>query len=417
MWAMWAMIISDNFMKNHSLHNPGCQEATVQVMVRQKKPGILQRWLKRQALISVTQPLSRSVISNESSYVGKVGYAKLGWRHFRRALVFEVSGQARRLQEKINPAWKKGLWLYKGVPQIGDSLMDLAPRSLLQQQGLEIDLYTDSHLAQLYCDDPWFHRVLDSPVEIANQPYDFVIVPSHKNRSLRHKSRLLPSLPWVSMHGFYTGPDFHRARFATQRLLDLLSHELPPSEFALHAAQKLRPLPASPVARSTGRKVAIALGGVNGPRTYRYWPALAAALRTYLGNLDVTLVGSANAEAWARAFVDDCGEMFPISNRVNQTSLTECRALIQEQELFLAADGGLMHLGATTSTPMVSLFDGEINPLWQLSMPQLQFAIQSSTADVNDVPMATVISLVHKALGIPYVADGILKPLTADNPR
>ncbi len=353
-------------------------------------------------MISVTQPLSRSVTSNNESYIEKVGYPKLGWRYFRRAMVFGVSGQGRYLRDKIDPTWKRGLWLYKGVPQIGDSLMDLAPRSLFQQQGLEVDLYTDPHLAQLYSDDPWFHRVLDNPHEIANQRYDFVIVPSHKNRSLRHKSRLLPALPWVSMHGFYTGPDFHRARFATQRLLDLLDQELPPSEFALHEAQKLCPLPTLSEARSAGRKVAIALGGVNAPRTYRHWPTLASALKTHLGNLDVTLVGSANAEAWAQAFIDKCEGMFPISNRVNQTSLTECRALIQEQELFLAADGGLMHLGATTSTQMVSLFDGEISPLWQLSMPHLQFALQSATADVNDVPMAAVIAMVHKALAVPY---------------
>ena len=386
-------------------------------MMRQTKAGILQTWLKRQALISVTQPLSRSVVSNEASYTEKIGYQRLGWRHFRRAVVFDVSGQARRLRERLDPAWKRGLWLYKGIPQIGDSLMDLAPRSLLQQQGLEIDLYTDPHLAELYRDDPWFHRVFRRDSETGKQSYDFVIVPSHKNRSLRHKSRLLPALPWVSMHGFYTGPDFHRARFATQRLLDLMGLELPPSEFPLHEAQKLRPLPNSPAVRASGRKIAIALGGVNAPRIYRHWPTLATALKNRLGALDITLLGSANAETCARAFVDECGTMFPISNRVNQTSLTECRALIQEQELFLAADGGLMHLGATTSTPMVSLFDGEINPLWQLSVPQLDFAIQSETANVNDVPMAAVISLVCKALGVPYAMDEVLNPQAADNPR
>jgi ADP-heptose:LPS heptosyltransferase len=367
-------------------------------MVTHTKMGILQRWLKRQALASVTQPLSRPVISNEASYSENVGYAKLGWRHFRRALVFAFSGQGRHLHTRIEPGWKKGLWLYKGIPQIGDSLMDLAPRSLLYQEGLRIDLYTDTHLAALYRDDPWFQKVFHDPRDIQSGDYDFVIVPSHKNRSLKDKSRLLPQLPWVSMHGFYTGPDFHRARFATQRLLDFLGHTVGPDEFDRHEAQKLRPLEGAAHARRSPLKMALAMGGVNAPRTYRHWPQLAKTLAEQLGPVEVTLLGSANGTVWAEAFEADCAGMFPVNNQVNRTSLTECRALIHEQDLFIAADGGLMHLGTTTCTPLVSLFNGEISPLWQLSQPHLQFALQSETVDVNDVPMPAIVHQVHQAL-------------------
>lgn len=365
----------------------------------QKIMSAYKTWLKRQALISVTQPLSCRVDSNDEDYVDEVGYKKLGWRHFRRALAFALSRQQKHLSHHIEKSWKKGLWLYKGVPQIGDSLMDLAPRSLLHQQGFCIDLYTDSHLAKMYRGDPWFNRVHDDPQAIANQNYDFVIVPSHKGRSLRMKSLLLPGHTWVSMHGFYTGPDFHRANFATQRIIDLLGYEASEQEFALHQAQKLAPLAGPSAERRAITKIAFALGGVNPLRTYHHWARLAKALlNERTEKIEITLLGSSNAVEAAQVFMDECADTVQAFNQVNKTSLAECRELIHQQDLFIAADGGLMHLGATTTTRLVSLFNSEISPLWQLSGAHLQSAIQSSTRDVSDIPVCAVVKASSKAL-------------------
>jgi ADP-heptose:LPS heptosyltransferase len=367
--------------------------------VTQKIKSAYESWLKRQALISVTQPLSFRVESNEADYANEVGYKKLGWRHFRRALAFALSGQNEHLSHRIEQSWKKGLWLYKGIPQIGDSLMDLAPRSLLHQQGFCIDLYTDSHLAKLYSGDPWFNRVHDDPQTIANQDYDFVIVPSHKSRSLRTKSLLLPGHPWISMHGFYTGPDFHRAKFATQRIIDLLGYEASEQNFFLHQDQKLVPLAEPPAARRTIKKIAFALGGVHPSRTYQHWGQLAKALvNDQTDKIEFTLLGSGNAVDAAQVFMNEFSETLQAFNQVNKTSLAECRELIHQQDLFIAVDGGLMHLGATTATRLVSLFNSEISPLWQLSGAHLQSAIQSATRDVNDIPVNAIVKAARNSL-------------------
>lgn len=364
----------------------------------QKMMSAYKTWLKRQALISVTQPLSCRVDSNDASYADAVGYQKLGWRHSRRAVVFALSGQQKHLSHHIERSWKKGLWLYKGIPQIGDSLMDLAPRSLLHQQGFSIDLYTDSHLAKMYRGDPWFNRVYDDPQAITNQDYDFVIVPSHKGRSLRQKSRLLPGHTWVSMHGFYTGPDFHRAKFATQRVIDLLGYEATEQEFALHQEQKLAPLAGPSVESRAFTKIAFALGGVNPLRTYHHWVPLAKALLHEREKIEITLLGSSNAVEAAQVFMDEFADTVPVFNQVNKTSLAECRELIHQQDLFIAADGGLMHLGATTTTRLVSLFNAEISPFWQLSGAHLQSALRSSTPDVSDIPVCAIVKAASKAL-------------------
>lgn len=355
-------------------------------------------WLRKQALSSVTQPLSVGVDSNDENYFRDQGYEKLGWRHFRRRVQFALSGQQKHLKNHIEPNWKRGLWIYKGVPQIGDALMDLAPRSLLRQQGICIDLYTDTHLAAMFNGDPWFERVYDDAQTIKSQNYDFVIVPSHKGRSLRHKSRLLPNLAWISMHGFYTGPEFHRGKFATQRIMDLLEHEATELEFAQHQQQKLRPLVSRPAERRDFTKIAFALGGVDASRTYNDWVPLTKALLRDSKKIEITLLGSTNAEETARVLMSACAATTRISNQVNHTDLPECRDLIQQQDVIIAADGGLMHLGATTKTRLVSLFHVGVDPLWRLSGAHLQSALQSATNKVSDIPVSTVVQGISKAL-------------------
>ena len=355
-------------------------------------------WLKTQALSSITQPLSSCVDSNGEDYLADQGYEKLGWRHFRRRVQFALSRQQKHLKNYIQPTWKRGLWIYKGVPQIGDALMDLAPRSLLRDQGFCVDLFTDSHLAAMFKDDPWFERVYDDPARIAGENYDFVIVPSHKNRSLKHKSQLASDLPWVSMHGFYTGPEFHRGKFATQRLIDLLGCRSTELEFFRHQQQKLKPLaPASSVhARTT--KIALALGGVDEARTYGNWLAVAEKIRQTDHAIELTLLGSSNAVGAVRAFMSQFSNPLRVYDQVNKTDITECRKLIGQQDLLIAADGGLMHLGAATAANMVSLFHKEVDPRWRLSGPCLQYALQSSTNTINDIAVETIVKACTDAL-------------------
>lgn len=131
--------------------------------------------LRPQAKLSAAQALSRPVSANDDACLAHTGYRKLGWRQLRRAIHLRLSGQEKYGESKILPAWKCGLWFYKGVPQIGDALTNLAPRCLLAEHRLTMDLYTDEHLADLFSQDPWFDRVMSDPEDIRDQNYDFVI--------------------------------------------------------------------------------------------------------------------------------------------------------------------------------------------------------------------------------------------------
>ena len=354
------------------------------------------RTLERWGIFSATQPVSIPVNANSEPYVAETGVHKLGWRHFRRLVYFFFSGQSASLRETFDPTWRRGLWLYRGVPQIGDALMDLAPRSYLAELGLSMDLCTEPHLALLFSGDPFFDKVF-TPETLGTVAYDFVIVQSHKSRSLRDKRRFFKKLPWVSVHGFFTGPEFHRAEFATRRLTDLTGHALAQDDFFRHARQKLKPLPAKPPSSpdlpARQLAVAFALGGVDPLRTYTRWVELATLLA---GRVDVkiTLLGSANAVAEARDFIERFPQ--PTLNLVNQTSLEECRIAMQKQDVVIACDGGLMHLAVTTETALVSLFHEGVTAAWRLPPDLIGTSLQSPTADVSAIEPGQIIDVVMK---------------------
>jgi hypothetical protein len=264
--------------------------------------NFLPGFISRMAHDSVTQPLSVPVASNAAAYIREVGEHKLGWRAFRRELVYRLSGQERYRIDRLCHGCHRGLWMYFGVPQIGDALMDLAPRSLLAEAGLKVDLVTHPHLTDLFAGDPWFASVLADPSAIKGSAYDFVIVPSHKHRSLKVKTRHLPRHPWLSMHGRFTGPEFHRAELATRRLADFLDLEPEARAFAWHARQKLgggNDRQGDERIPRQSNAIALALGGVDAKRTYSHWPQLVRAL-TLAGFEDFVLLGNANGTEAAR---------------------------------------------------------------------------------------------------------------------
>ena len=60
---------------------------------------------------------------------------------------------------QILPNHRNILWINISAPSLGDSLMDLSSRVLLQ--GKEIDLFTHKKNASLYQDDSVFSRILE----------------------------------------------------------------------------------------------------------------------------------------------------------------------------------------------------------------------------------------------------------------
>ena len=361
----------------------------------------LPQLIQRLARESVTQPLPDPVASNASTYLQTVGEHKLGWRALRRELVYRLSGQERYRVDQLRAGWRRALWMYFGVPQIGDALMDLAPRSLFAEAGVAVDLVTHPHLTDLFRGDPWFAGVLADPSAIAGAEYDFVIVPSHKHRSLNMKQRHLPRHPWFSVHGRFTGPEFHRAEFAARRLADFLQLALAPDAVVRHARQKLGRASTADggvdIPQFSPNAIALALGGVREGRTYSHWPDVVRELAR-AGFDSFVLLGSENGKPAARDVMSHVDRSIRIHDLVGSTSLKECCKVLSRCALAIAADGGLMHLAIATERPVVSLFQCDILPQWRLPPADMELAIQSVTPNVSDIAPDQIAAVARKFL-------------------
>lgn len=339
----------------------------------------------------VAQPLSEPV-PHDTAYRARKGTLKLAFRAVRQRVVFGLAGQGASLHSRIEKSWRRTLWIHEGMPYIGDALMDLAPRSLLAEHGLVIDLFAPPNIAGVFKGDAWFRRVTDEPGQLQVADYDFAIILANSQRATELKRQCLPSLPWVSLHGFYGVPDFHRSRFVTRRLADLGGWTLANGAMAQHSAQKL-------VVDESARRwaaqaappnaVALAIGGREQVRTYHRWAELVAHIHSQ-GIRDILLVGSDNGRAEAERLLAAPPAGCEILNFVAAATLHETQALLQRAGAAICADGGLMHLALTTGTPVVGLFSSSIDPEWRMPVDPRAIALRSVKESVDGIDPADI---------------------------
>ncbi len=355
--------------------------------------SLLQAWARR----GVTQPVDPPVPADDARFLAGKGALKVAFRVVKRRLEVAASGQGRLLAARIDPGWRRAVWFHAEAPQIGDALMDLAPRSLLAERGITVDLVAPASVASLFRGDRWFGRVGSDADEIVAADYDFAIVDASSWRALADKRAVAPALPWVSMLGDYIAYDFQRGLLATRRLACLLDAALAPAAEPWHARQKLQRRGEAVPARDEPARVALALGGVQAERTYRHWPEVARALQA-AGVNRFTLLGSDNGAAAAKA-VKASLVGADVLDLVAATDLHGTQQAMSRCALVVCADGGLLHLACTTTTPVLALFDASIDPAWRLPPGADAVALQAPGRDVSGIVPGTVAASAVAALG------------------
>ena len=356
---------------------------------------LLRNYLKNIAIFTSTPQVNRIIKARDSDdYLNEMGYSKIAWRAIRRSIFYFISGQNKFHINSIEFLGKNVVWLYFGENQIGDSLMDLAPRSLLKEQGYAVDLITTKKIASLFKDDPWFNDVIIENNESLIK-YDFAIVISKKHRSLKYKIKNFKNLPWVSIHESFSGPDFNRASYATQRILDLLNLNIKSESFEYHSSQKLssnfsKHKSNLKIQRSK-EFIALCIGGIDDLRIYKKWIPLLKSLSA-IGMNEFVLIGSENGVNLAESITQENFENLVISNYVGKLSLFECINIFNTSKLIITSDGGLMHVAVTTKTPIVSFFSSAILPEWRLPLRENIISLSSATEDVNDIPLDLIIN-------------------------
>lgn len=358
---------------------------------------LINNYLKKLAIFSSTPQVNKKIEARDAGdYLSEMGYSKIGWRALRRNFVYLISGQKKYHIDSLELMGKHVAWVYFGENQIGDSLMDLAPRSLLKDHGYTVDLITTEKIASLYKYDSWFNDVVTECDESLGK-YDFAIVISKNYRSLKYKIKHLKNLPWVSILESFAGPDFNRASYATQRILDLMNLNINSASFAYHACQKLSSnfsVNYEYIDINKSKEViALCIGGIDDLRIYKKWIQLIKSLSNN-GMHEFILIGSENGSDIAASITQENFDNTFIYDYVGKLSLFECRNIFSISKLVVCSDGGLMHLAVTTSTPIISFFSSAIHPKWRLPSRENIISLSSQTEDVNDIPLDLIVNSV-----------------------
>jgi ADP-heptose:LPS heptosyltransferase len=312
------------------------------------------------------------------------------WRRLRPWLTLGMSWQLPLQRERIEPP-QRILWIYKGTPQVGDALMDLSSRVLLRGSRVRLELLTDPHLAELFAADDVFAAVHVDGARLQAAHYDLVILDSFKARCLQQKQKYFPRRPFVTMRGYFSGPEFNRTLFSFYRMNQLLGggrdadaallkpHLVSAAQDRARAAQ----LPIDAGA------VAFAIGGAVSTRIYEQWDTVIADLLARGSLRQAVLVGSDNAAAMSERILAHGAKAGRILNCVAQYSLLETLEIIRRCSLAVCCDGGLLHLANSAGVPTVALFDSQVAPDMRMTAANRYVALQS-TGIIDALPAAQV---------------------------
>lgn len=328
-------------------------------------------FIDRYAAATWTPPFPQPLPSDATAYSQCVPIWKMAQRRARRELNLWLQGQSGLRRERIEPA-RRLLWIYKGMPQVGDSLMDLAARVLLIGRVDSVDLLIDAHLVPLYAADQVFDRVSHDPAQLAPaESYDLVLLHSASSHSLQDKLHSFRHQPFVHMHGIYTGPEFNRTLFGFYRLAQLLGIKPVTDELA-HRTRPVMWSSAVDIAAIDALglpsdSVAMSVGGVHDWRTYTRWDDVLTLLRAAGWQRPILLIGANNGAALRDRLMVSHGFDDQVIDCVGRHTLGQTHALLQRCRLALCADGGLLHLAHAADVPAVGLFAGIINPAFRLT--------------------------------------------------
>lgn len=353
------------------------------------------------ALYAYTRVLTRptsgaNVFSNESVFLSFKSLPRLLWLRAKRDLVMFFTLQLAMVKIKVPQNAKRILYVYLGNPNLGDSIMDLSPRTLWAEKGLQVDMYTNSVIASLYKDDPSFHKIICQSRDL-DVDYDYIVLQSYSWKCLKFKWRHYFFKPFVSLHGHYYGCEFNRLVFAEAAWRDVLELPKASSKNSCSAVFNLRLDHTSNEGMRNRNKVALAIGGIVDWRTYANWVDVVLKVQYRLPDLEWVLIGSENGIAEAETLMQCELKNIKITNLVSHLPLNDVFLQLKNVALLVAADGGLMNIGRAAKVPIVALFAREIHPLMRFAPCDSAYAIHASTS-VTDIPGDVVANAIVTSL-------------------
>jgi hypothetical protein len=341
-------------------------------------------------------PFKFEIPNDTQNFLDKNHFFKRYLKFVKRYLFIVLKGQNRLEIDSITPNQKSVLWINISAPSIGDSLMDLSSRVLINDR--KIDLYTNISNAKIYEHDLSISNVFTNKALINQYDYDLVILDSYSTRSIRIKNTVAPKLPFVGMFGFFNGPEINRVLFSFNRMNHLLGYTRNEREISKIAKASLSI--ALDDKKVIERKkipeqyIAIAVGGEWAFRTFNQWDLVIERILIENKMLNIVLVGSENGNDDAQSLMGKFLD-FNIINCVGKFTFNQTTEIINKANILLCCDGGLMHAANSVSTPIVPLF-ARVSEQMRLTDSICSFSLFDEL-DVNNIHIENIYEMYTKA--------------------
>ncbi len=276
-----------------------------------------------------TLPFRFDIPNSTDLFLKKKSFLSLSIKFIKRYLYIKFKRQTLLEFDNILPEHQNILWINISAPSLGDSLMDLSSRAMLYDR--KIDLFTDEYNAILYQNDIFFSSIFCEIKQMEKKIYDLVIIDSYSTRSIRIKAQIACFVPFVTMFGFYNGPEVNRVLFSFHKMNSLLGYEKKKSEISRIAKPSIFISTNDyELIRSYNLPqdfIAIVVGGEWSFRTFNKWDLVIEKLISLYSNLKVILIGSDNGIEAAKLIIDKFSNV-KILNYVSKFTFNQTAEII-----------------------------------------------------------------------------------------
>ena len=343
-----------------------------------------------------TLPFKFSIPNYTQDFLNQTSVFKRWLKFIKRYLYIVLKSQKNLEVFSILPDHKNILWINISAPSLGDSLMDLSSRIMLDSKN--VDLFTDQKNAHIYTDDHIFKNIYTKIEEINKPKYDLVIVDSYSSRSINVKSKIAPTTPFVGMFGYYNGPEVNRILFSFHQMNHLLGYVK--SEYEINTSAKASMSISKEdqeVVNSINLPIdyiAIVLGGEWDYRTYNKWGQVITQILARDKQTNIVFIGSGNAKDVAKDLLSQFLKN-NVFDCVAKYSFNQTAQIIKQAQILLCCDGGLMHASNAVNTPVIPLF-ARLTPQMQLTNVINAHPLFDKT-DVNNISVEAVLKKYDEA--------------------
>lgn len=317
-------------------------------------------------------------------------------KFIKRKIYLNFKRQRHLEIKNILPLHKNILWINISAPSLGDSLMDLSSRAMLDDR--KIDLYTHKKNASLYLHDSFFNSVFCDLNQVKEEKYDLIIIDSFSTRSVKLKEKIAPLTPFVGMFGYYNGPEVNRVLFSFHQMNYLLGSVFEETKINDIARPSIfisnEDLVFIKSLKLPKDFIAIAIGGVWNFRTFNNWEFVIEKLVEQNKKRKIILVGSENGIAEAKRIVKSISSEV-VMNLVAKLSFNQTAEVINKAKYTVCCDGGLMHAANSVGAIVVPLL-AKLDSDMQLTNANKSFSLYDKL-NVNNISIKNIISKCQEA--------------------